>query len=938
MNEAIKIFVRMRPPLQNEDEEAWKIQKESNTIISLPRDPQTTRRYADAFYNYQFTFDKIFSNEDKNEDIYKHCKQLLNYTLQGFNSSLFLYGQTTSGKTYTMLGDQENPGLLPYTLLDLFKECQLPIAISYIEIYNEQINDLLQQGATNLKMQDINGQAFVNQLRIQQVENFDDALSLLCDGEEQRMYRERQIHEHSSRSHTIFQILVQHESHTSTLSLIDLAGSERLNEEDASDETAYINKSLFVLSNVINKLAEGKKSHIPYRDSKLTRYLQNSLGGNSYTTIICTLSPASMNFYQTLSTLRFAQRAKKVENKIYKQESLSKSGLIEALQKELNDIKVERDQLKIQLQQQQSNNNFDQIIDVFIQYIALQVHDKQKFIEDTNILKDVYNQQHKQLIQSLYNQIMQICQDCNLPKGLNNPMSNQTQKVFVQQFKELINKQLQEESIFNNVYVQSILNPQSDFQSYQTQQLMPILESAFQEAMNALQNKLNEITSVVQNIGELSYQNQKIFDDKSLKKYFEIVNNEYNWMKQCKLQLNEQFNKKTQVLQQAFNNVSKNLNDSRLNSQNNNNKQQQQQLQNITNIINPNIRQSTNTPKFTERDKTALFVWGSGKDGRLGTGSLASQPIPYKVQIQNLQYISCGYYHSAAINIEQQLFIWGKNYDLTPQKQPQFNNIIQVACGCQHTLILDSLGQVFSWGIGDEGQLGNESYFNSDEPVKILDNIIYIEASRSHSAAINKDNLFYSWGSNIDYRLGLEEKKNYNIPTSTGIQVNKISLGTNHSAFIRQDGIVFTTGNGQQGQLGNKINSECYLNLQLDIKAVDVICGEDITLFINNNGDVFSCGKKSNGNLGHLMSSIPAFLQQPKQIEGLQKIKQISVGKRHCLAISSNKQVWGWGFNFFDQLGLGDKNRFIEQPIKLDLQDVIQVSCGEYHSLALCQN
>ena len=92
---------------------------------------------------------------------------------------------------------------------------------------------------------------------------------------------------------------------------------------------------------------------------------------------------------------------------------------------------------------------------------------------------------------------------------------------------------------------------------------------------------------------------------------------------------------------------------------------------------------------------------------------------------------------------------------------------------------------MFSWGIGDEGQLGNESYFNSDEPIKILENMMYIEASRSHSAAISKENVFYSWGSNIDFRLGLEEKKNYNVPTSTGIKVSKISLGTNHSAFIR---------------------------------------------------------------------------------------------------------------------------------------------------------
>jgi len=150
-------------------------------------------------------------------------------------------------------------------------------------------------------------------------------------GEEHRVYKETSIHEHSSRSHTIYRLYIEawpksHPVHKkySMLNLVDLAGSERLNEFDCKTtsehssnlgETGYINKSLFVLSNVINKLAEGKSAHIPYRDSKLTRILQMALGGNSLTAIICTISPASINYYQTLSTLRFATRAKIVKNK-----------------------------------------------------------------------------------------------------------------------------------------------------------------------------------------------------------------------------------------------------------------------------------------------------------------------------------------------------------------------------------------------------------------------------------------------------------------------------------------------------------------------------------------------------------------------------------------------------------------------------------------------
>jgi hypothetical protein len=147
-------------------------------------------------------------------------------------------------------------------------------------------------------------------------------------GEEHRIYRETNFNEHSSRSHTIYQVFLERikageeenrKYRYSLLNLVDLAGSERLSDgdqnEDHLSETGFINKSLFLLTNLIKKLADDKHGHIPYRDSKLTRILSNALGGNSLTTIVCTVSPALMNYTQTLSTLRFASRAKKVRNK-----------------------------------------------------------------------------------------------------------------------------------------------------------------------------------------------------------------------------------------------------------------------------------------------------------------------------------------------------------------------------------------------------------------------------------------------------------------------------------------------------------------------------------------------------------------------------------------------------------------------------------------------
>lgn len=200
--------------------------------------------------------------------------------------------------------------------------------MSYLEIYNETINDLFNKENQNLKIvSDSNFGTNVMGLTQQQIETFDQAMLLVNYGEENRIYKETHIHEHSSRSHTIFRVFIQKrvsdkdseedKVYYSTLNLVDLAGSERLYDhdmkQDIHDETAHINKSLFTLSLVINKLAEGNASHIPYRDSKLTRILQNSLGGNSLTAIICTISPASINFFQTMGTLKFAKRAGSVK-------------------------------------------------------------------------------------------------------------------------------------------------------------------------------------------------------------------------------------------------------------------------------------------------------------------------------------------------------------------------------------------------------------------------------------------------------------------------------------------------------------------------------------------------------------------------------------------------------------------------------------------------
>lgn len=373
--EQIKVSIRMRPLLSPYESDAiWHIDQQSKFVYTnlsknqffelengtggYQRDSLRGRKPLDPSQNFWFNFDNVFDQSSSTPEIYHIiARPITKAALNGYNGSVFMYGQTTSGKTYTMLGTPKSPGILPWTLRDIFNEINkdldrsYKIKISYLEIYNESINDLLVPGSIGLKIkEDKEFGVKVVGLKSQQVWTFEQALILMNFGEEHRIYKETSIHEHSSRSHTIFRIWIESwfknksgGKKTSMFNLVDLAGSERLNEfdnrKDTIGETGHINKSLFILSNVINKLAEGKHSHIPYRDSKLTRILSLALGGNSLTAIICTVSPASINHYQTLSTLRFATRAKSVKNKPIVNECEEQTGSLELYKRQMNKLK-----------------------------------------------------------------------------------------------------------------------------------------------------------------------------------------------------------------------------------------------------------------------------------------------------------------------------------------------------------------------------------------------------------------------------------------------------------------------------------------------------------------------------------------------------------------------------------------------------------------------
>lgn len=291
--------------------------------------------------------------------------------LGGFNCTIFAYGQTGTGKTYTMTGDISNirplpdaAGIVPRVLCGLFdklesEETENSVKCSFIELYNEELRDLLStDDAAKLKIYEDNSKkghstTMVQGMEERHLKSAGQGIQLLAEGTNKRQVAATKCNDLSSRSHTVFTITL-HMKRTSEdgaeylsvgkLNLVDLAGSENIQRSGAENkraaEAGLINKSLLTLGRVINALVE-RSSHIPYRESKLTRLLQDSLGGRTKTCIIATLSPAKSNLEETISTLDYAFRAKNIRNKPQVNQLMSKKTLLKEFTFEIEKLKSE---------------------------------------------------------------------------------------------------------------------------------------------------------------------------------------------------------------------------------------------------------------------------------------------------------------------------------------------------------------------------------------------------------------------------------------------------------------------------------------------------------------------------------------------------------------------------------------------------------------------
>ncbi|KAL0269802.1 UNVERIFIED_CONTAM: hypothetical protein PYX00_007412 [Menopon gallinae] len=364
--ENVRVVIRIRPINESEQSfgyrEITSVDRVNNTVSVI--NPKSGSEELPK----TFTFDSVFGTESTQLDVYNEtARPIVEKVLAGYNGTIFAYGQTGTGKTYTMEGNNSKPelrGIIPNSFAHIFgfiakadDNMKFLVRVSYLEIYNEEVRDLLIKDTHNClevkERPDIG--VYVKDLSSYVVNNADDMESIMDLGRRNRVVGATAMNKESSRSHAIFTITIESskdEGNGTTylkmgkLHLVDLAGSERQNKTGSSGirlkEATKINLSLSTLGNVISALVDGKSTHIPYRNSKLTRLLQDSLGGNSKTVMCANIGPADFNYDETISTLRYANRAKNIRNRARINED-PKDALLRQFQNEIEELKKKLD-------------------------------------------------------------------------------------------------------------------------------------------------------------------------------------------------------------------------------------------------------------------------------------------------------------------------------------------------------------------------------------------------------------------------------------------------------------------------------------------------------------------------------------------------------------------------------------------------------------------
>ncbi|KAF2703373.1 kinesin-domain-containing protein [Pleomassaria siparia CBS 279.74] len=385
----VKVVVRCRAFLKREKEKGTQClirmdPATQKTTLLAPAESDHPNSRSKVYEDKEFTFDKSFWSHDLDDPQYAHQEdvyrsfgeEFLDHNFDGYHTCIFAYGQTGSGKSYTMMGTPEQPGLIPRTCEELFERIQQEpspntnyhVLVSYFEVYNEHVRDLLQPRTNppiylKIRESQVEG-VYVQNLTEAPVRNYADVERLMKVGDMSRTTAATKMNDTSSRSHAVFTIRLKQITHsllsdetierTARMRLVDLAGSERAKSTEATGarlkEGGQINKSLTTLGRVIAALADPKRANknrrtrdvVPYRDSVLTWLLKDSLGGNSKTAMVACVAPA--DYEETLSTLRYADQAKRIRTRaLVNQDSMSsaqRDAQIKEMEEQIRSLQV----------------------------------------------------------------------------------------------------------------------------------------------------------------------------------------------------------------------------------------------------------------------------------------------------------------------------------------------------------------------------------------------------------------------------------------------------------------------------------------------------------------------------------------------------------------------------------------------------------------------
>ena len=344
-NTFISVYCRFRPINQIEYNHTKNI-----SCINTLSDNQISIHSDTSDFTQNFSFDRIFPISSTQEEVFSSTsKDIIDSVVKGYNGTIMAYGQTSSGKTYTMKGENDSIGIIPRSIKEIFsiidKDNSYKVRVSFLEIYMEKIRDLFDLSKTNLTIQETrNKQIVITDLTWMHISNENEFNNIYRKACNNITTSSTYMNEDSSRSHSIMIVKISNtlKRTAGKLNLVDLAGSEKTSKTHCKginlEEAKIINKSLLQLGLIIKVLTDNQSSHVPYRDSKLTRILAESIGGNSKTSLILTCSPSMYNYDETMSTIRFGVRAKKIRNKpiINKEETKAELKMkIDEISKEL---------------------------------------------------------------------------------------------------------------------------------------------------------------------------------------------------------------------------------------------------------------------------------------------------------------------------------------------------------------------------------------------------------------------------------------------------------------------------------------------------------------------------------------------------------------------------------------------------------------------------